>query len=171
LVSVLSPIPFAVVGAVATRLYMPERGTQDLDVVIAVQDAAAAHQKLITAGFKHEGSLAIGGDKWLSPEGGPVDVLQGRESWWPEAITAAQSNRDAQGLPILPLPFLVLMKYRASRMQDLADISRMLGQADTEMLAAVRALFAQWLPDESEDLESLIQLGRLEYEQSSAHKL
>jgi hypothetical protein len=105
LVSVLSPIPFAVVGAVATRLYMPERGTQDLDVVIAVQDAAAAHQKLITAGFKHEGSLA---DKWLTPEGGSIDVLEGRESWWPEAITAAQTNRDAQGLPILPLPFLVL---------------------------------------------------------------
>jgi hypothetical protein len=63
------------------------------------------------------------------------------------------------------------MKYHASRMQDLADISRMLGQADTEMLAAVRALFAQWLPDEMEDLESLIQLGRLEYEQLSAHKL
>ena len=34
------------------------------------------------------------------------------------------------GLPIIDLPYLVLMKLSASRTQDLADISRMLGLAD-----------------------------------------
>lgn len=34
LTPVLGPVPWAVVGAVATRLYMPERGTQKLDIVV-----------------------------------------------------------------------------------------------------------------------------------------
>lgn len=163
LTNVLSPIPCAVVGAVATRLYMPERVTQDLDVVIAIQDLSVAYQKLLAAGFTREGPLAIGGDTWRTPDGEKIDILEGRETWWHEAIQAAQSNRDAEGLPILPLPFLVLMKYQASRVQDLADIARMLGQADVDRLVAVRELFTQYLPGEMEDLESLIQLGRLEY--------
>lgn len=41
----------------------------------------------------------------------------------------------------------------------------MLGQADAGTLTSVRALFTQHLPDELEDLESLIQLGRLELQQ------
>jgi hypothetical protein len=165
LTNVLSPIHFAVVGAVATRLYMPERVTQKLGITIAFDDVAAAYKKLAEGGFKHAGPLAISGDTWKTPDGTKIDILEGKEAWWPEAIAAAQSNRDAQGLPILPLPFLILMKYLASRVQHLADISRMLGQADAAVLAEVRALFAKNLPDEMEDLESLIRLGRLEYEQ------
>ena len=47
-------------------------------------------------------------------------------------------------------------------MQDLADITRMLGQADEGTLASVREFFRQVLPEAHEDLESLIELGRLE---------
>ena len=51
LTSILSPIRWAVVGAVATRLYMPERMTQDLDIVIQTADGSQARQKLAAAGF------------------------------------------------------------------------------------------------------------------------
>jgi hypothetical protein len=55
------------------------------------------------------------------------------------------------------------MKFESGRAQDIADITRMLGQATPEQLATVRAVFKQWrTPDETEDLESLISLGRLE---------
>ena len=77
-------------------------------------------------------------------------------------LKEAQSNRDTQGLPVLPMPYLVLMKFQAGRVQDLADVTRMLGQASDDALASVRSLFAQWLPDGRDDLESLIELGRLE---------
>lgn len=84
------------------------------------------------------------------------------EPWCKPALTEAQSNRDPKGAPVLPLPYLALMKFRASRAQDLADITRMLGQASPETLAAVRAVFQRWLPDETEDLESLVFIGQRE---------
>lgn len=129
----LAPLQFAVVGAVATRRYMPERLTQKIDIAIVASESANAHQKFLTAGFVHQGDLAIGGSTWRAPDGKLVDVVEGHESWWADAIAAAQNNRDAQGLPIVPLAYLVLMKFRAGRLQDLADISRMLGQANEKI--------------------------------------
>jgi hypothetical protein len=164
LTQVIAPAKCAVVGGVATRMYMPERATKDIDVVIAVSEINLVHQKLHESGFRLQGRLArVRGSTWISPDGQEVDVLEGEESWWLEAIRAAQDNCDAQGLPILPLPFLVLMKYQAGRAQDLADIERMLGQADDAMLDAVRRLFSQHAPAELDDLNSLIELGKLEH--------
>ena len=68
-------------------------------------------------------------------------------------------------LPILPLPFLVLLQMAASRPQDLADVTRMLGVADEAARAEVRAAVAQFGSREDiEDLEQIIALGRLEHE-------
>jgi hypothetical protein len=160
---VLAPLPWAVAGAVATRLYMPERATQDLDVAVAANQATESRRRLTQAGFTYKGELSIGGASWVSPKGVAIDVLEGHEEWWPEALQSAQENRDAQGLPILPLPYLALMKFQASRLQDLADVSRMLGQASEESLSRVRALFAHYVSAEDlQDLESLITLGRME---------
>jgi hypothetical protein len=158
----LSPIPWAVVGAAATRLYMPERVTRDLGVVVAVQDADAARYKLLAAGYMMLGQLSIGGARWQTADGVQIDVIEGHEAWWPGALAEAQTNRDAQGLPILPLPYLVLMKFNASRTIDLGDITRMLGLADELALTQVREIFRHYAPADLEDLESLIQLGKLE---------
>ena len=166
LTPVLHPLLWATVGAAATRLYMPERMTQDLDIIVQTTDAAAVRQKLTAAGFRYSGELTIAGSSWTAPDGATIDVLEGAEPWWAQAIVAAQHNRDAQGLPVLPLSYLVLMKFQAGRVQDLADITRMLGQAREEELAAVRQLFASLLPDDMADLESLIALGQLERQTS-----
>ena len=162
LTPVLHPIPWAVVGAVAARMYMPERMTQDLDIVVQVADAVVIRQKLTTAGFQYGGELAIAGASWMTPDGRSIDVLESAEPWLAQALTEAQQNRDAQGFPVLPLPYLVLMKFQAGRVQDVADVTRMLGQAREETLAAVRWLFTTFLPAEMADLESLIALGQLE---------
>jgi len=159
---VLAPIRWAVVGAAATRLYMPERATQDFDIAVSIEDASAARKKLAASGFVHLGDLSIGGSTWRAPNEQMLDVIEGHEAWWQTALTEAQTNRDAQGLPILPLRFLVLMKFQAGRVQDIADVTRMLGQADATSLDAVRALFGQHASDDLADLESLITLGKLE---------
>ena len=52
LTEVLQPIQYAVVGGVATRLYMPERFTKDLDVVIVAAQADQATLKLKEAGYQ-----------------------------------------------------------------------------------------------------------------------
>jgi hypothetical protein len=157
---ILSPIRWAVVGAAATRLYMPERATQDFDIAIQATDAPTAREKLAHGGFVYQGELSIGGSTWRAPDGSVLAVIEGREAWWQAALTEAQTNRDAQGLPILPMPYLVLMKFQAGRVQDIADVTRMLGQADAQALDAVRALFHP--PADLSDLESLITLGKLE---------
>lgn len=158
----LGSIEWAVVGAAATRLYMPERATRDLDVAVRAEDGPRVREAFTSAGFTYEGEFAIGGSCWRTPEGFPVDVVECAQPWFAQALREAQGNRDRQGLPILPAPFLVLMKFQAGRVQDLADVARMLGQADAAVLSSVRALFAAWLPDGGDDLESLIELGRLE---------
>jgi hypothetical protein len=91
-----------------------------------------------------------------------IDVVEVEAPWLERALAEAQHNRDMQGLPVLPLPYLVLMKFQAGRVQDLADVTRMLGQASPESLAAVRRLFRQYQPDGLEDVESLIVLGKME---------
>jgi len=162
LTEVLRPIRYAVVGAVATRLYMPERTTNDLHVAVTTADREQAEQRLAAAGWERTGELAVGGSTWLSPDGVAVDLLECRESWAVRALEEACNNRDADGLPIIPLPYLVLLKMRASRAVDIADIMRMLGLAGEGRLAEVRTAIAAYAPDDVEDLESLIELGKLE---------
>ncbi|MBI4641503.1 MAG: hypothetical protein HY731_12460, partial [Candidatus Tectomicrobia bacterium] len=123
---------------------------------------AEVRKKLTEAGFRYEGELNVGGSSWISPDGYHIDVLECSEGWFAQAIAEAQQNRDDQGLPVLPIQYLVFMKFQAGRAQDVADVTRMLGQASDERLASVRFLFEQLLPEEMEDLESLIRLGQLE---------
>jgi hypothetical protein len=158
----LRGIPWAVAGAVATRAYMPERATSDLDVIVLESDAAAARERMTAAGYTHVGERAIGGSTWRAAAGPPVDLIEGSESWLPDALALAEANRDQQDLPILPLAYLVLMKLGASRVQDVADVTRMLGGAADADLDQVRAVARRHAAELAEDIESLIALGQLE---------
>lgn len=158
----LRGVRWAMIGAVATRLYMPERATADLDVLISADDAGEVRQRLVRAGYAFQQELAIDGSSWRSPEGIPVDIVETSEPWTNQALLAAESNLDPQGMPVLPLPFLVLMKFRAARVQDLADITRMLGLSNENARDEVRMVFQQYEPEGLQDLESLIRLGVVE---------
>ena len=113
--SVLGSVPWATAGAVATRLYMPERATRDLDVVISQDDAGESRRSLTEGGFRYQGEPSIGGSSWVSHEGMAVDVVEMAEPWLPGALEEARQNRNSQGLPVLPLAYLVLMKFQAGR--------------------------------------------------------
>lgn len=65
---VLKDIPWVIADDVATRAYMPERATQDLDVLIRQEDEKAVLDRLQAAGYKVESPLAIGG--WLARQRG-----------------------------------------------------------------------------------------------------
>jgi hypothetical protein len=165
---VLQGIPWVVVGAVAARAYMPERATKDLDILVYRGDGDKVRERLEAAGYRPALSavegfithLAVPGFLVHSPEGVEVDVILGDYPWLDEAL--AHPHRDLAGFPVLALPYLVLMKLESSRLQDTADLSRMLGLASEEELARVRAVVARYAPDEADDVESLIYLGRLE---------
>jgi hypothetical protein len=153
---------FVVVGGVATRLYMPERMTLDIDILVSSQDAPGLYRELNQASGKKIGLLTIGGSSWQLADGTVLDVIESSEAWVTQAVQ--NPNLDSTGLPIIALPYLVLMKLQASRAQDIADLSRMLGGADEELLGQVRTVVKTYMDDAAEDLESLIMLGKLEYQ-------
>lgn len=161
---VLSGIPWAAVGAIAARSYMPERTTADLDIAFLPTDAAVVEQRLRKGGFLAKGRLTIGGTSWSTPDGFPLDVIELRQPWAADALREAQDNMQPPGIPVLPLHYLVLMKFQAGRVVDIADVTRILGQATAQQRQAVRKLFRRYEPDGLDDLESLIALGRLEFE-------
>ncbi|PZR97861.1 MAG: hypothetical protein DLM69_09265 [Candidatus Chloroheliales bacterium] len=164
---ILKPINWAVIGGVATRLYMPERSTDDFDIAVNVADALSVRQRLADNGYAYKGELSIGGSAWQDKTGLDIDVIEGYEQWWPEALAQAQNNRDQQGLPIIPLPYLVLLKLKAGRLVDFGDLGKVLGIADEQMLNQVRSVIAKYSPNDREDLESLIYLGKLEVDNAS----
>jgi hypothetical protein len=158
--SIIKHTPFVVVGGVATRLYMPERMTLDLDILVLSEDAPALYRELEQAACHLVGTLTIGGTTWELPGGTLLDVIASAEQWARDAVH--NPRVDATGLPVIALPYLVVMKLRASRVQDLADITRMLGTADETALEEVRRVIQLYAPDALEDIESMIALGRLE---------
>lgn len=160
LTDILAGLPWAVVGAVATRAYMPERSTQDLGILVAVEAAPEVGARLEHAHFQKVQDLAIGGATWRSPSGYLVDVIALRAPWVAEALE--RPGRDPQRLPVLALPYLVLMKVESGRAQDLADAARMLGLASEDLREQTRSVIRRYAPDAVEDLESLITLGTLE---------
>lgn len=100
---ILTSVPFLVVGGVATRLYAPERMTDDLDVLVAADEAEAFYQELARGGAVEAGRPAIGGSHWLLPDGTPLDVLEEDAAWVAEAIAAPSPGPD--GLPVIALPY------------------------------------------------------------------
>ncbi|MGC1197664.1 MAG: hypothetical protein WA882_12280 [Geitlerinemataceae cyanobacterium] len=158
--SIIKKTPFVIVGGIATRLYMPERMTLDLDILVKAEDRDKVYRELNLAGSQRVGELSIQGSQWDLPDGTSLYVLEFSEDWVSDAV--ASPNYAPNGLSINALPYLILMKLQASRSQDLADVSRMLGGAKEFDLQEVRKVVRVYFPDAAEDLESLIALGKLE---------
>lgn len=156
----LKGLRWAVAGAVATRAYMPERMTRDFDLLVHFEDGDEALARLRSSGFQQVSGLSIPGFTLQTPDGTTINLLLVPFAWIDDAFQ--RQRRDAAGFPVLDLPYLVLMKLETSRAQDLADLSKMLGLAAAEELDRIRASVARHMPEASEDLESLIYLGRLE---------
>jgi len=162
---ILTDIAWVIVGAVATRAYMPERETKDLDILVHIDDGEEAVECLKLAGYQVVSKLGVPGYLLRSPEGIEVDIIFGNYAWLEEGL--AQPNRDVVGLPVLDLPYLVLMKAQASRVQDWGDVTRMLGLASETQLARCRKIIARYAPDLKGDLETMIYLGQLEMQMPS----
>ncbi len=159
---ILQGIDWVIIGGVATRAYMPERMTKDLDILVHRDNGEAVIAKLKNVGYRMASRLAVPGYLMVSPEGVEVDVLFGDFPWLKKAL--AHPAKDPAGYPVIGMPYLILMKMAAQRAQDWADASRILGWASDADLDAVREVVKQYAPEDLEDLESLIFLGKKEQE-------
>jgi hypothetical protein len=153
-------VPYVIVGGVATRLYMPERMTDDLDILIHDSRSAEAYHHLVQQQAIRLGELSIGGTSWELPDKTILDIITSDLAWVAPALLHPRTGPDLQ--PVIDLPYLVIMKLAASRTTDLSDISRMLGQASDSELDEVRKIVEIYDFNSLEDLESLIQLGKIE---------
>ena len=160
--AILAGIDWVIIGGVATRAYMPERVTKDLDILVRAADGPEVIERLKQAGYKVVSRLAVPGYPMRSSDDVEVDVLFGRYPWLTEAF--AQVRYDQAGYPVISLPFLVLLKLAANRGRDVGDMTTMLGWATPEDLDQVRAVVARYSPEDSGDLESLIFIGQKERE-------
>jgi len=159
---ILKEFEWAIVGGVATRAYMPERMTKDLDILVHQSDGESVIKKLEEAGYSIASRLAVPGYLMVAPGGTELDILFGNYPWLKKALT--DTGQDPAGYPVVKLPYLALMKMEAQRAQDWTDVSRMLGWASDTDLDEVRAVVAQYAPEDSDDLESLIFIGKREQE-------
>lgn len=165
---ILDGIPWVVVGGVATRAYMPERKTMDMDILVHANDGAEVMERLQAAGYEIVSPLVVPGYLTRSPKGIELDVIFGKEKWVREALS--QPNVDRANYPTIPLPYLVLMKLKANRGRDVGDMSTMLGLATPQERDQVRRVVAKYSPEDVDDLESLIYLGEKEMEMPTAVK-
>ena len=159
---ILRGIDWALIGGVATRAYMAERATKDMDILVHERDGEDAVKKLQEAGYRIVSHLAVPGYLMLAPDGTELDIIFGRYRWLKDALNHPKT--DPAGYPVVALPYLVLLKMEAQRPQDWADVSRMLGWASDSDLNDVRDVVKKYTPEDSEDLESLIFIGKKEQE-------
>ena len=61
---IIKQAAFVIVGGVATRLYMPERMTLDLDILVKAEDAQLIYEDLYRAKGQKIGDLSIAGSQW-----------------------------------------------------------------------------------------------------------
>jgi hypothetical protein len=164
----LGDVPYAVVGGIATRRYMPERFTKDLDVLVGASSYPEACKRLQMSSWTRERDLlfpntglGLIGSLW-NAETGQLDLITSDAPWVSDALSKAM--RDENEVRIISLPFLVLMKLDAGRVQDTSDVARMLALADESTLAATREAVRRYASDSEavEDLESLLEIGRWE---------
>ncbi len=168
----LGEIPFCTVGGVATRAYMPERSTKDVDILVNACDFESAEERLSKAGYEAVrkrddlffGNSALGlfGRAWQKADA-RIDLISSEQEWVHEALMI--DSRDQTGLRVIALPYLVLMKMDASRGQDQADIERMLGRLDATAVEDVVNVVARHLgdPQAAEDVRQYALLGQMEY--------
>lgn len=126
LTPVLDPLRWALIGGIALRAYAPERMTLDVDILIHERDASAARGAFVDAGYEIVGELSIGGftARPPAPNAWPVVMSKRDDPWIDDAL--ADPHHDVAGYPVLPRPYLTLLKLQAGRAQDLADVQRLL---------------------------------------------
>jgi hypothetical protein len=165
---ILKDFRWVVVGGVATRAYMPERATGDMDILVRARDGKEVIEHFKRAGYQVLSRLGVPGYLLRAPNGVKLDVIFGNYPWIDKSL--AQPRLDPAGYPTIPLPYLVLMRLDAQRAQDWADVSRMIAQASEDDRRKTRRILAKYRPEDLDDLESLIFFGEKELELPGGEK-
>lgn len=119
---------YVIVGGVASAQYQPARFTEDIDLMILSEASATVEKALCQAGWTQLGIISFGGSSWQSPTDELIDLLHAPDETWVSAALASPVE-TSEGLQIIDLPYLLILKLSATRAVDISDIVGMLQHA------------------------------------------
>lgn len=144
-------IPYAIIGGHAVTFHGRPRMTDVIDILVSPDDAPAAVTQLQ---LQQVSPLRTGGYGGTTPEGIRIDVVSPNQRWVEAAIS--QAVQTSHG-PMVSAPFLVITKLWDSRgSQDETDVLGVLKKMADVDLNVTRRFVRQYLPNDADDLESLI---------------
>ena len=155
LLRVLKGVDYALIGGHAVTIHGHPRTTEDIDLLVRPEDAGRITEML---GGVRSKPLSIGGFS-IRVNGVPVDVIAPRQPWVNPAIEAVKQTRYGK---VISKPFLVLTKLWATRgEQDDTDILYVLRAMNSQEKQQTRTLVFRFLPNDVDDLESMLALATL----------
>lgn len=147
-------IPYAIIGGHAISFHGRPRTTKDVDLLVSSHDI----QRIASAlNLQDQRPITIGGLAGVTADGHELDLISPNQSWTDEAVRSAKPTQYGN---MISSPYLVLMKLWASRgAQDDTDMLYVLKNMDKATLIQTKRLVKKHLPNEVEDLESLISMA------------
>lgn len=144
-------VPHAIIGGHAVTFHGRPRMTDDVDVLVAPENLQNAVKQLQ---LQQVAPLRTGGYSGTTPAGLRIDLVCPNQQWVEPAIANPISTPHG---PMVSGPYLVISKLWDSRgSQDETDVLGVLGRMSDPELNATRRLVARFLPNDVDDLESLI---------------
>jgi hypothetical protein len=146
-------IPYAIIGGHAVTFHGRPRLTDDIDILVSAEDVQSAVTQL---SLQRVSPLRTGGYGGVTPDGVRIDVVAPDQRW--VTLAVSQAIRTSYG-PMVSAPFLVITKLWDSRgAQDETDVLGVLNKMTDVDLNVVRQLVRQHLPNDVDDLETLISI-------------
>jgi hypothetical protein len=151
---------YVVVCGIAAAYYQPARFTEDIDLMVLAEASTTVEQALRQAGWTQLGIISFGGSSWQSPNGELIDLLHAPDQSW---VSAALDFpiKTPEDLPVIDLPYLLILKLAATRAVDISDIVGMLQQANELEKQRIRQIIATHRPDLLEDFEQFEAIAQL----------
>ena len=153
-------LPYVIVGGMAAAYYQPARFTEDIDLMLLAEISTVVEQALSQAGWTQLGIISFGGSSWQSPNGELIDLLHAPDQSW---VSAALDFpiKTPEGLPVIDLPYLLILKLSATRAVDISDIVGMLQQANEIEKQRIRQIIAAHRLDLLEDFDQFAAIAQL----------
>ncbi|MEO1386699.1 MAG: hypothetical protein AAFV85_04880 [Cyanobacteria bacterium J06634_6] len=151
---------YVVVGGMASAQYQPARFTEDIDLMVLSEESTTVEQALRSAGWAQLGVISFGGSSWQSQNGELIDLLHAPDQSW---VTAALNApvMTPEGLPIIDLPYLLILKLSATRAVDISDIVGMLQHASDAEKQRIRQTIETYRSDLLEDFDQFDAIAQL----------
>jgi hypothetical protein len=144
-------VPYVIIGDHAVTFHGRPRMTDDIDILVSAAEAQNAVAQLQP---QQVSPLRTGGYSGLTPSGVRIDIVAPNQRWVQPAITHSVTTPHG---PMVGGPFLVISKLWSSRgSQDEVDVLGVLARMTEDDLNVTRELVRQYLPNDVDDLESLI---------------